>query len=317
MNQDYVNPNLTDLLADIAHSLRIIAKWAEYQHIQATNEKTYEIGGFVRSRNNGGDLVYLYATHPGLQYRVATVYEERWNELPFDPSGAPVYDGEQAPSKDYAISKGFLIETTPFRIAMLPTGKQTESGHPIYKLSRVLDADIDNPVPDRQSLPLKSQQNNIPKPSNLPSAVSQTSAIADIAKASAQNVMMDVDCTNVDIKTRPLTPQALVCALRRKATHLDQKGVMPLSKGENGSNQYLAIRSQLTRITGNETNYRTFISLLFGVNSLGACTPGQQQAIRVWIGLRKDEHGNWGPDPVSEYELREFVTAYIQPEFSF
>lgn len=94
------------------------------------------VDSYVRSANRGGDLVWLYAAHPGLKYRVAVVYTEDFPALVefLDPSVGKVFDGEVAPSKLVAAERGYLITCrTPFEVVQAPTEKRTDKGQVIYE----------------------------------------------------------------------------------------------------------------------------------------------------------------------------------------
>lgn len=131
---------LAATLAGIERHLAVLAEYAEMLRVQSSGEKVYEVGSYVcGASSKGDDLVYLYATHPGLQYRVCTVYEERFGELPIKfPAQVKTWDGEVAPSRDGAARKGYLIACEPFKVSLLPTGATTDAGLPVHRFNRVL-----------------------------------------------------------------------------------------------------------------------------------------------------------------------------------
>lgn len=143
--------DLLDLLAGgvealtrIERHLGTLAEYAEMLRIEATGEKVYEVQSYVVSTTSQGDMcVYLYSTHPGMQYRVATVYQERLADLPFTiPGDAKIWDGEAAPSREGAAKKGYILAApAPFKVSMLPTGGKTDKGETIHKFNRVIGAD--------------------------------------------------------------------------------------------------------------------------------------------------------------------------------
>lgn len=139
MNDDQIN-RATAILAGIERNLAVLAEYADMLRIQSSGEKVYEVGSYVCGVSSKGDgLVYLYATHPGLQYRVCTVYEERFGELPLRfPAQVKTWDGEVAPSRDGAARKGYLIACQPFKVSLLPTGATTDAGLPVHRFNRVL-----------------------------------------------------------------------------------------------------------------------------------------------------------------------------------
>lgn len=145
------------VLSNIQDSLRRIAVALEgiLDRMTPAEEraKTYVVNGYVRSSNNGGNLVWLYGAHPGLQYKVATVYSEDFVALlPYIPAlgtSGKVFDGEVAPSREGAAKKGYMIEVPPFEVVVAPTGKRTEAGLMTYtfKAANSLSATEPQPSP--------------------------------------------------------------------------------------------------------------------------------------------------------------------------
>ena len=73
-------------------------------------DRAAQVDSYVRSENNGGALVYLYGLHPGLKYKVATIYSEHFPALRafMDPEHGPLWDGEAPPSRETAARKRLL-----------------------------------------------------------------------------------------------------------------------------------------------------------------------------------------------------------------
>lgn len=143
-----------EIFAKIERHLGTLADYADMLRIQATGEKVYEVQGYVVSATSNNDrCVYLYATHPGLQYRVCTVYEERLAELPFTiPATAKIWDGEAAPSREGAAKKGYMLGAPhPFKVSLLPTGGTTDAGLPVHKFNRVIGETQAPPIQTTQA----------------------------------------------------------------------------------------------------------------------------------------------------------------------
>lgn len=102
-------------------------------------EQVEEVSAWVLGKTSRGDAcVYLYSANEALQWKVATVYVEKMDQLPFATSGNPWLGS--APKRDMAQQEGVLHTTAPFKIVLKPTGEVTDSGRPMTKFDRVLDA---------------------------------------------------------------------------------------------------------------------------------------------------------------------------------
>lgn len=144
MNEERLHGELTRIAVALEGILARLTPAEERDRIMAVN-------GYVRSANNGGDLVWLYGSHPGLQWKVATVYSEDFGALrPFlNPGAGRVYDGEVAPSREAAAKKGYITEVAPFEVILSPTAKRAENGAVIYdfKTARPLATDAPQLTP--------------------------------------------------------------------------------------------------------------------------------------------------------------------------
>ncbi len=204
VDQDMFHASLLDMMAaqfevfaKIERHLGILADFADMQRIKETGEKVYEVQGYVVSATSNGDkCVYLYATHPGLQYRVCTVYEERLSDLPFTvPPTAKIWDGEAAPSREGAAKKGYMLGAPhPFKVSLLPTGGTTDAGLPVHKFNRVIgemaQSAPSHPAPTRPTSngPQWTEPQFGPDPfDDLPSATQDPAVKQTLAKAANGN----------------------------------------------------------------------------------------------------------------------------------
>lgn len=81
-------------------------------------QKAEEINAYVIGESSKGDAcVYLYSSKPALKWRLATVYVERFGELPFTPAGK-CWQASAAPERTEAERKGFLTAVPAFKITL-------------------------------------------------------------------------------------------------------------------------------------------------------------------------------------------------------
>jgi hypothetical protein len=128
-------------IASIDASLKVIADYVQLLHIEKTGEKTWEVQRYVVGTDGEGNpCVWLYATHPGIEFAVTRIYHERLADLPLAiPANVKVWDGEVAPSAEAAAKKGYFnVAPAPFTISLMPTGKKTDAGLDIRRFSRVI-----------------------------------------------------------------------------------------------------------------------------------------------------------------------------------
>lgn len=89
-------------------------------------QKSEEINAYVMGESSKGDAcVYLYSSKPALKWRLATVYVERFGELPFTPAGK-CWQASAAPERLEAEKKGFLQDVPPFKITLEQTEPDAE-----------------------------------------------------------------------------------------------------------------------------------------------------------------------------------------------
>lgn len=103
------------------------------------------IDAYVVGETSKGDAcVYLYSSDHRLQFKYATVYVERFADLPFTPTGQ-VWPGS-APVRDDAERKKYLVDVPEFEIVLEPqfnadgSPRLTEKGRSIYEFARVKTA---------------------------------------------------------------------------------------------------------------------------------------------------------------------------------
>lgn len=132
-----MNDELLTVLQDIAQSLRTIAAYVEILRKEKTGEREFTVNSYVLGTTSNGDLcVFLYADHPGLEYRVAVVYQEQFALLPFVPDreGVKLFSG-QAPKRSVAAQQGYLNQIAPFRVLLRNVGDEE---NPRYRLAEIL-----------------------------------------------------------------------------------------------------------------------------------------------------------------------------------
>lgn len=100
-------------------------------------EKREEVNAYVIGETKKGDAcVYLYSSKTALQWRIATVYVERFGELPFWPDGKK-WEASAAPERNEADRKGFLNVVSPFNI-VLEAQEPDAEGKVHWRFARVL-----------------------------------------------------------------------------------------------------------------------------------------------------------------------------------
>ncbi len=102
-------------------------------------DKVQTIAGWVLGEtSNEQPCVYLYASHPGLQFRVSTIYQERIEDLPFAVNiNADRWIGA-APTREMAEKQSRFNEVAEFDIVLIPhEHKKKDNGDPLMIFGRL------------------------------------------------------------------------------------------------------------------------------------------------------------------------------------
>lgn len=107
-------------------------------------EKLQEVDSWLLGETSEGQsCIHLYKMP--LQWKVATIYEERMKDVPIDIKGKKAWPGT-APEREVAEKKGYL-NSCNFTIVLTPTGKMTDSGKPVMKFDRTVGYGATAPAP--------------------------------------------------------------------------------------------------------------------------------------------------------------------------
>jgi hypothetical protein len=156
----YVNePSPDDLLAALDYLLAA-ANTAGYTDIQKgleNDEQVVTVDGYVVGETKKGDFViWLYDSNHRLQWRRASVYQERFGEMPFTVNTEKVWPAG-APDRETAEQKGILISISPpLEIIMKHHPyRKTEDGKPVWVYDRVKGKPASKPskTVDVESMP--------------------------------------------------------------------------------------------------------------------------------------------------------------------
>lgn len=99
-------------------------------------EKLQEVDGWVLGETaEGQPCVHLYKSP--LQWKVATVYEERIKDIPIKHDAKTFQWPGAAPEREVAERRG-VINPCNFTIVLVPTGKTSDKGNPIFKFDRTV-----------------------------------------------------------------------------------------------------------------------------------------------------------------------------------
>lgn len=99
-------------------------------------EKLQEVDGWVLGETSEGQpCIHLYKTP--LQWKVATIYEERIKDVPIKQDNKTFQWPGAAPEREAAERRGALYPCN-FTIVLVPTGKTSDKGNPIFKFDRTI-----------------------------------------------------------------------------------------------------------------------------------------------------------------------------------
>jgi hypothetical protein len=143
-----------------------------------------------REDGSGGQpAVYLYSSHAKMQYRVATVWEEQIESLPFAPDILAEIDRGKfwlgaAPERDTAKVEGVLhLLPAPVHIVLAPTGKKSDKGNPLYRFARIQHAPQGNkasptPAPGPAPTPVPPSETTPQQSPDIEQALTSSKAMA-------------------------------------------------------------------------------------------------------------------------------------------
>lgn len=99
-------------------------------------EKLQEVDGWVLGETSEGKpCIHLFKSP--LQWKVATIYEERMKDVPIKVDKNTFVWPGAAPERDAAERRGVLMPCN-FTIVLVPTGKTSDKGNPILKFDRTI-----------------------------------------------------------------------------------------------------------------------------------------------------------------------------------
>lgn len=284
-------------LEAIERHLATIASYASFLHVQATGEKTFQVQRFVVGRDSEDNpCIWLYGTHPGLEFAVTRIYHETLPALPLTiPDDVKLWDGEQAPSTDKAARGGyFCLAPAPFTISLMPTGKKTDSGLDIRRFSRVVSIDAPAPtngapVPPPASSPSDADFDRLPGhersayvPAEPPPA------------ASGKPAFMTTE--------RPWVSTVAAEAIRYTADAKLRKG----EGVEEADGRFGAVIGIMDSLPFDTSCRREFMKEVFGVESAKELSGAQRLALAVWAKPAKVD-GAWTIAKPAVIEYRRII----------
>lgn len=300
--------SIVDILTAIERHLATIAGYASFLHVQATGEKTFQVQRFVVGRDSEDNpCIWLYGTHPGLEFAVTRIYHETLPALPLTvPDDAKIWDGEQAPSTDKAARGGyFCAAPTPFTISLMPTGKKTDSGLDIRRFSRIVSIDAPAPSPTNGAPPPPAPAPLTPNSDgdfdNLPGHARSAYKPATATATSQPDPEPPIKPAFMTEK-RPWTSIVAIDAMRHVA---DAKR----AKGEGVSEQdgrFGAVIGLLDGAPFDTDCRRELLKQVFGVESAKELDGAQRLALAIW-----GKPAPVGPGPKAPWALAvEATTEY-------
>lgn len=302
---------LVETMERIERHLATIASYASFLHVQATGEKTFQVQRFVVGRDSEDNpCIWLYGTHPGLEFAVTRIYHETLPALPLTvPNDAKLWDGEQAPSTDKAARGGyFCLAPAPFTISLMPTGKKTDSGMDIRRFSRVVS--IDAPTPPQTNgapVPPPPPAPSAPRPSSdadfdrLPGH--ERSAYVPAEPAPAPSPQPAAASKPAFMTTeRPWPSTVAAEAIRYTADAKQRKG-----EGiEETDGRFGAVIGIMDSLPFDTDCRREFLKEVFGVESAKELSGAQRMALAVWAKPAKVD-GAWTIAKPAVIEYRRII----------
>lgn len=293
-------------LAAIERHLATIASYASLLHVQATGEKTFQVQRFVVGRDSEDNpCIWLYGTHPGLEFAVTRIYHETLPALPLTiPDDAKLWDGEQAPSTDKAARGGyFCLAPAPFTISLMPTGKKTDSGLDIRRFSRVVSIDAPTPPPT----------NGAPIPPPDPRPQSPVPSDADFDRLPGHERSAYVPAEPPPAAPSPSKPAFMtserpwVSTVAAEAIRYTADAKLRKGEGiEEADGRFGAVIGIMDSLPFDTTCRREFLKEVFGVESAKELTGAQRLAMAAWAKPAKVD-GAWTIAKPAVIEYRRII----------
>ena len=317
MTTDAQLDSIAGSLAAIERHLATIAGYASFLHVQATGEKTFQVQRFVVGRDSEDNpCIWLYGTHPGLEFAVTRIYHETLPALPLTiPDDAKLWDGEQAPSTDKAARGGyFCLAPAPFTISLMPTGKKTDGGLDIRRFSRVVSIDAPAPPPTNGAPPAASQpavqppapssdsdfdklpshERSAYKPAEPPPSPPAPAPSPQPPASGGKPAFMTTE--------RPWGSTVAVDAIRYTADAKLRKG----EGVEEADGRFGSVIGIMESLPFDTTCRREFLKEVFGVESAKELTGAQRLALAVWAKPAKVD-GTWTIAKPAVIEYRRII----------
>lgn len=308
MIEEHQFDSLRDTMEAIGRHLSVLSDLAQLMIIERRGEKTTQVQRFVVGRDGEDNpCIWLYGTHPKLEYAVTRVYHEYLSKLPLTiPDDAKLWDGEQAPSTDKAARGGyFCAAPDPFTISLMPTGAKTDSGLDIRRFSRVVS--IDAPAPTNGApVPPPAPKPQAPGPSDadfdrLPGH--ERSAYVPAEPPPAPSPQPAAASKPAFMTTeRPWVSTVAADAIRYTADAKLRKG-----EGiEETDGRFGAVIGIMDSLPFDTTCRREFLKEVFGVESAKELNGAQRLAMAVWAKPAKVD-GAWTIAKPAVIEYRRII----------
>ena len=285
---------LINLVGQLTEYAGVIAR-----HFDPTlpTEKVHTVDAWVLGEtSNDEPCVYLYADHPGLQFRVSTVYVEKLDTLPFDWQKGVTQNTwpGAAPDRNTAAKKRSLNSVPPFQIVTQSSGKTTDEGQPIMRYAgcRGVAASSHRPAHNNGNGAGPKEPPVDPDWNKMPSAGEQLEA----AQAAAA-----IDYRN---NARPWTGPMVTQALRDAAASAATDPTKVATEGAFG-----AALACLAKV-GERAD---FFQLVWNVVSAKKLSPSQRYAFTRWVKATKDQQtSEWIPGEYFHKEARAVLDLVME-----